>query len=122
MSREASLINSQRYLDKIDKHIKFLQYKLSRVVTTFKEYHILLSSTTPSVIDLIENTPIYCKIETRNRIPPLKLLVDYKNSNTGGIARSISKKKAGAKEEIILPDWKVYASDKNFEPNEINSQ
>ena len=73
------MINSQRYLDKIDKHIKLLQYKLSRCITTMADYHTLLPPNTAVAVDLIESIPIYCKVDTRNRIPPLKLSVEFKD-------------------------------------------
>jgi hypothetical protein len=80
VSREQAKLNSSRYLENIDKHIKLLQYQLSRVVSTFNEYHILLTPSAPAAgVDLIEGTPIYMKVDTRGRIPPLKVLVEFKD-------------------------------------------
>lgn len=73
------MINSQVFLDRIDKHIKLLQYKLSRVVSTFADFHTLLVPNQPTVVDLIESTPIYCKVDTRYRIPPLKVTIEFKD-------------------------------------------
>ena len=56
MSKHTEKIDSHKYLIKIDKHIKLLFHKLSRVVTTMEDFHILLSTTSAAFIDLIEST------------------------------------------------------------------
>ncbi len=35
--------NTDQILTRIDKNIKLLQYSLSKIVTTFKDFHILLT-------------------------------------------------------------------------------
>ena len=70
--------NTDTLLERIDKNIKLLQYKLSRVVTSFKDYHIVLSPLAPVNIDLIEQTPIYCKVSLEHKPPPLKIYINFK--------------------------------------------
>jgi len=117
------MINSQKYLDKIDRHIKLLQYKLSRVITTMADYHTLLPANTAVNVDLIECIPIYCKVDTRNRLPPLRLYVDFKDKQTIHMKRSSSLRMRRAVTHVQeKADWKVFVSDKAFEPNEVNAQ
>lgn len=120
-----------KLLTRIDKNIKLLQYNLGRVVTSYKNYHIIIptnSNSTGISIDLIEgNVPIYCKVDTANRLPPLKLFIEVKEEGKTArlFARSFSRKRKSMPNpkyhDENKPDWKVYVSDKFVEPNETNS-
>jgi len=52
-------------------------------------------------LDLIESTPIYCRIYTFQREAPLRINIEYRDKTEG--------------------DFKLYISDKSNEPNESNS-
>lgn len=72
-------------LTRIDKNIKLLKYSLSRVVTSYKNYHIVIPTNLNSsgvYVDLIEGTHIYLKVDTANRMPPLKITVEHKDAET----------------------------------------
>jgi hypothetical protein len=47
-------LKTDKILTRIDKNIKLLQYSLSKIVTTFKDFHILLTPQNSVTIDLIE--------------------------------------------------------------------
>ncbi len=56
-------------------------------------------------LDLLESTPIYCKVFTHQKEGPLKLKIEFKESNVG----------EGA------PEFKLFVSEKSSEPNDSNS-
>lgn len=65
----------------------------------------------PVTIDLIESTPLYCKIEVSQKMGPLKINIDFvtkPTTATTGIPNNQG-------------DFKLYVSDKALEPNETNS-
>ena len=72
-------------------------------------------------IDLIEQTPIYCKIDTAGRVPPVKVSIEFKDSQSLTV-KNRGKVTKSEEEELLKPDWKIYVSDKSFEPNEVNCQ
>lgn len=76
MSKHQGKVNCYSHLARIDKHIKLLQYQLSRIVTSINEFHIKLLPNATVNIDLIEQTPIYCKIDTTGKMPPLKIQIE----------------------------------------------
>jgi hypothetical protein len=80
MDKKNDELKTDQILTRIDKNIKLLQYSLSKIVTTFKDFHILLTPQNPVCIDLIEQTPIYCKIDTRGRVPPVKVQIEFKDA------------------------------------------
>jgi hypothetical protein len=109
-----------------------LQYHLGRVVISYKNYHITIPSNSNSQgiwVDLIEGSvPIYCKVDTAGRIPPIKLTLEVKEEGKKATktVRSLSRKRKSAHDAAAIPDelkpdWKVYVSDKFVEPNEVNS-
>ena len=119
-----------KLLTRIDKNIKLLQYHLSRVVISYKNNHIVIPTNSNSQgiwIDLIEGSiPIYCKIDTANRVPPIKLTIEVKEENKAKLVKTLSRKRrsmhdASAIPDELKPDWRVYVSDKFVEPNEVNS-
>ncbi len=77
-----------------------MQYRLSKIVTSGST-HINLSTSSGVNIDLIESTPIYCKIDTLGKEAPIKISIEYRDRKEG--------------------DFKVFVSDKSSEPNESNS-
>ena len=81
----------------------------------------MLTPQNPVCIDLIEQTPIYCKIDTSNRVPPVKIFIEFKDapSLTAKVRGKITKTE---ETDLFKPDWKIYASDKFFEPSEVNCQ
>jgi hypothetical protein len=119
-----------KLLTRIDKNIKLLQYHLGRIVTSYKNYHTVIPTNNNSQgiwIDVIEGSvPIYCKVDTSNRMPPLKLYIELKEERKSmKTVRSLSRKRKSVANIKIhdenRPDWKVYVSDKFVEPNEVNS-
>ena len=44
------------------------------------------------VIDLIESTPIYCKIETLNKEAPIKINIEFKDNKIGDFKVFVSEK------------------------------
>jgi hypothetical protein len=116
-------MNCMEHLSRIDKNIKLLLYKLSRVVTTFSEYHITLIPNATVNIDLIESTPIYCKIDTNFKVPPLKILIEHQDASQATGGQSLMKRRRQQLQPTVLrPDWKIFVSDKSLEPNEVTSQ
>lgn len=69
--------NSKKNLAYIDKMIKLLNYRTSKLVTSSNEFHQVLIPNQAVTIDLIESTPIYVKISTHGKIPPLKLSIEH---------------------------------------------
>ena len=131
MQQKYEGLKCDKLLTRIDKNIKLLQYHLSRVVTSYKNYHIIIPTNSGSNgiwIDLIEGgVPIYCKVDTSSRVPPLKITVevkeDGKKSRTVRSSTLSRKRKSATQVNIpdeLKPDWKVYVSDKFVEPNEVN--
>ena len=82
-----------------DKEIKVMNYMLSRLVQA-GDTHINFSLVVPTTVDVIEQTPIFCKVNTEGREPPLKIKLDFKSGEES--------------------DLKIFASDKCPEPNEAN--
>eukprot|EP00347_Sterkiella_histriomuscorum_P020931 403335904 len=103
----------QDLLSKTDKNIKLMQYKLSKMVCGGSQIP-LLSQSNPSNLDLIESTPIYCRIYTHQREGPLKINIEFRDQNS-------NKFEAQSSTQQIQGDFKLYISDKSTEPNEQNS-
>jgi hypothetical protein len=69
-------------------------------------------------VELIEQTPIYLKIDCAGKIPPLKLFVRYAEE-----PKQVSRTRKSLKKPAeVKADWKVFASDRIPEPNEVNNQ
>ncbi|CDW87394.1 UNKNOWN [Stylonychia lemnae] len=90
----------QDLLQKTDKSIKLMQYKLSKMVCGGIN-QTLLSQNAPVNLDLIESTPIYCRVYTFQREAPLRINIEFRDKIEG--------------------DFKLYISDTSNEPNESNS-
>lgn len=56
-----------------------MQYKLSKVVCS-GNYHINIDANIESTIDIIEQTPIYCKLYCQNKMAPLKISLAFKEN------------------------------------------
>lgn len=121
MGSGSKQVNCTSFLERIDKNIKLLLYRLSRVVTTYSEYHIKLLPNASVNIDLIEQTPIYCKIETGSKVPPLKLHIEHQEA-VAAQSGILNKRKRRQPLVPLKNDWKIFVSDKSLEPNEVNSQ
>jgi hypothetical protein len=59
-------------LFKTNREIKSLNYKLMRVVTNDENYHTLLHPGRINEVEVIEQTPIVCKVFVRGMVSPLK--------------------------------------------------
>jgi hypothetical protein len=54
-------------------------------------------------------------------VPPVKIFIEFKDapSLTAKVRGKITKTE---ETELLKPDWKIYVSDKFFEPSEVNCQ
>ncbi len=72
--------NCADLLFKTNREIKSLNYKLMRVVTTDDNYHTLLAPNRMNDIEVIEQTPIVCKVPVKGMLSPLKFVIAFKKT------------------------------------------
>ena len=66
-----------------------------RVVTTDENYHTLLHPNRINDIEVIEQTPIVCKVPVKGMLSPLKLSIIFKtSSNNGAVGVNDSRSKS----------------------------
>lgn len=91
-----------------------------RVITTDENYHTLLQPNRLNDVEVIEQTPIVCKVPVKGMLSPLKFNIVFKTS-TGANSQDV-RIKSGARKSIpglkVVADLKVYASSSHKEPNE----
>jgi len=85
---------------KADKEIKQIKHQVSKVIPNGGYHKVLMPNATTS-LDLIEDTPIFCKIKLQDMRGPLKLYIEFTSQTEA--------------------DFKIYISDKIIEPSEVNS-
>ena len=64
-------------LTKADRDIKVISYQLSTVISS-GEYHQNLHTNYLNEVEIVESTPIYCKIKCKGLLPPLTIGVKTK--------------------------------------------
>lgn len=112
--------NCADLLFKTNREIKSLNYKLMRVVTTDDNFHTLLTPDRMNDIEVIEQTPIICKVPVKGMLSPLKLAITFKTSNLNESKpeKAMQKSLAGAAPVTLNADIKVYVSTTHKEPGE----
>ena len=77
--------NCADLLFKTNREIKSLNYKLMRVVTTDDNFHTLLTPNRMNDIEVIEQTPIICKVPVKGMLSPVKFVITFKTSNPNDV-------------------------------------
>lgn len=68
-------LNCAELLFKTNREIKSLNYKLMRVVTTDENFHTVLYPNRINDIEVIEQTPIVCKVPVKGMLSPVKFVI-----------------------------------------------
>jgi hypothetical protein len=81
-------------LFKTNREIKSLNYKLMRVITSDDNYHTVLHPHRTNEIEVIEQTPIVCKVNVKGMLSPVKFSVTFKTMGGGANGVSDSRTKS----------------------------
>jgi hypothetical protein len=95
-----------------------------RVITTDENYHTVLHAGRINDIEVIEETPIVCKVGVKGMQSPVKFIIAFKISGSSAVALGLNESrikegnrgKKGA--STVKADLKVYISSSYKEPNE----
>lgn len=70
-------VNAEDQLRKTDRQLKSIQYQLGTIISN-GECHIELQGQTTTTSDIIENTPIYFKLDCKEQLVPCTIKIRYK--------------------------------------------
>jgi len=82
--REGLNTNCADLLFKTNREIKSLNYKLMRVVATDENFHTVLYPGRVNDVEVIEQTPIVCKVPVKGMLSPVKFVITFKTSSGEG--------------------------------------
>lgn len=70
--KQGKKVDCSNILRNIEREIKCITYKLSTVIAD-GEYHNVVHPKYETEVEIIESTPIYCKIPCSNQYSPVKI-------------------------------------------------
>jgi len=89
-----------------------------RVVATDENFHTVLYPNRVNDVEVIEQTPIVCKVPVKGMLSPLKFVVTFKTSGTDNPGGKTPKGQSAGSTTQTKADLKVYLSTLHKEPGE----
>jgi len=116
--REGLKTNCADLLFKTNREIKSLNYKLMRVVATDENFHTVLYPGRVNDVEVIEQTPIVCKVPVKGMLSPVKFVITFKTSSGDNPGAKTPKSQQMTALALTKADLKVFLSITHKEPGE----